>query len=258
MAAPDATPQGRADMREVLATIQTALTPGAAAPVAAAGAIAPKLEGLDGKKSIDRAPAKAGSVKAAEAELTALAATAAPHKAHDVVPGLATAPVAPLDAASAGAAKVAGPDASQATVENQLDLAHESEWLDRLAKDIARTANSEGTLRFKLHPENLGKLQVELSQGDAGASIRMTTDTESARAIIADAQPRLIAEARAQGVRIAESHVDLGGGGNNNAAQNQSGQRGNAQEDHIRKINQERAEVRTTATTSRLASERYA
>ena len=261
LTAPDAAPQGRADMREILATMQTALTPGGAtAPTAAvaAGSVAPKLEGLDGRKSADRAPAKVGSVKSAETDLTALAPATAPQKAHDMVPGLATAPVASLDAPGAGTAKAAGPDAAQAAVETQLDLAHESEWLDRLAKDIARSANSEGSLRFKLHPENLGKLQVELSQGDAGASVRMTTDTESARQIIADAQPRLIAEARAQGVRIAESHVDLSGGGNNDAAQNQSGQRGNAQDDHIRKINQERAEVKTTATTSRLASERYA
>jgi flagellar hook-length control protein FliK len=38
----------------------------------------------------------------------------------------------------------------------------------------------------------------------------MTADNDAARTILADAQPRLIAEVRAQGLRIAESHVDLG------------------------------------------------
>ena len=41
----------------------------------------------------------------------------------------------------------------------------------------------------------------------------MTVDTEAARQILSDAQPRLAAEARAQGVRIAETHVDLSGSG---------------------------------------------
>ena len=95
-------------------------------------------------------------------------------------------------------------------VEQHLDLAHEGEWLDRLARDIARSSGTEGSLRFRLNPEHLGSLHVELNQGSAGASLRLTAETEAARAIIADAQPRLVAEARAQGVRLAETHVDLG------------------------------------------------
>src|SRR5206468_492014 len=77
--------------------------------------------------------------------------------------------------------------------------------------DIAQAAGNEGTIRFRLHPQTLGHLSVELSQGDHGMSVRLTADTEQARAILADAQPRLAAEARAQGVRIAETHVDLSG-----------------------------------------------
>jgi flagellar hook-length control protein FliK len=99
------------------------------------------------------------------------------------------------------------------TVERELDLARDSEWLDRLARDIARTAEGETPMRFRLHPQTLGHLRVELSQGDHGTSVRLTVETEAARQILADAQPRLAAEARAQGVRIAETHVDLSGSG---------------------------------------------
>jgi flagellar hook-length control protein FliK len=102
-------------------------------------------------------------------------------------------------------------------VEQQLDLAADGEWLDQLAKDIAATAEGEAPLRFRLNPETLGTLKVEVSQGQAGASVRLTTDTEAARAIIADAQPRLVAEAKTQGLRIAETHVDLGTGSQSNA-----------------------------------------
>jgi flagellar hook-length control protein FliK len=96
-------------------------------------------------------------------------------------------------------------------IEHQLDLAHEGEWLDRLARDIASTAGGEGNpLRFRLNPETLGTLRVEITHDRNGAAVRLTADTEAARTIIADAQPRLVAEARAQGVRISETHVDLG------------------------------------------------
>jgi flagellar hook-length control protein FliK len=100
---------------------------------------------------------------------------------------------------------------SELLVEHQLDLAHEGEWLDQLARDIAQTAGGDKTpLRFRLNPETLGSLRVEITQDRNGTAVRLTADSEAARAIIADAQPRLIAEARAQGIRISETHVDLG------------------------------------------------
>ena len=74
-------------------------------------------------------------------------------------------------------------------------------------------ARATTPLRFRLHPQTLGHLQVELQQGDRGTAVRLTVETEAARQLLADAQPRLAAEARAQGVRIAETHVDLSGSG---------------------------------------------
>ena len=58
-------------------------------------------------------------------------------------------------AASAPAGEIIDP-----VLEQQLDLAHEGEWLDRLARDIARSAGAEGGLRFRLNPEHLGTLHV--------------------------------------------------------------------------------------------------
>lgn len=127
--------------------------------------------------------------------------------------------VAPADqlAASPPAAtqRLEGAPAQPAeqAIEHELDLAHESEWLDRLARDIARSGASDGPMRFKLHPQTLGHLKVELTQGDMGTSVRLTVETEAARAILADAQPKLVAEARAQGVRIAQTDIDLSGSG---------------------------------------------
>jgi flagellar hook-length control protein FliK len=41
----------------------------------------------------------------------------------------------------------------------------------------------------------------------------MSADTEAARAMLADAQPRLAAEAKAQGLTLRETSVDVGGSG---------------------------------------------
>jgi flagellar hook-length control protein FliK len=127
------------------------------------------------------------------------------------------------DRIAAPQAASADPAAQQPAIADRvmthhLDLARDSAWLDRLARDIASAGTTDGSMRFRLHPETLGHMHVELTQGDRGTSIRLTVDNEAARGIVADAQPRLVAEARAQGVRIAETHVDLAGGQNGQAS----------------------------------------
>lgn len=128
-------------------------------------------------------------------------------------PALAPAALLPLTASAGAPATAEGMRTADLAVERQLDLARDSEWLDRLARDIARAGASDTPLRFRLHPQTLGHLQVELQQGDRGTAVRLTVETEAARQLLTDAQPRLAAEARAQGVRIAETHVDLSGSG---------------------------------------------
>jgi flagellar hook-length control protein FliK len=115
---------------------------------------------------------------------------------------------------------IALPSQAEQSVTRHLDMLRDTQWLDNLAQDISQAAGRNGHLKFQINPEHLGSLAVEITQTAAGASIRMTTDNDNARAIIADAQPRLLAEVRAQGLRVAESHVDLGqqasNGGNAN------------------------------------------
>jgi flagellar hook-length control protein FliK len=103
-----------------------------------------------------------------------------------------------------------GPTQAEQSMTRHLDLARDNQWLDRLAHDITQAATANGHLKFQLNPEHLGSLQVEIANSAAGTSVRMTADNDAARTILVDAQPRLIAEVRAQGLRIAESHVDLG------------------------------------------------
>ncbi|MDB5688235.1 MAG: hypothetical protein JWL91_111 [Sphingomonas bacterium] len=94
-------------------------------------------------------------------------------------------------------------------IEHHLDLARDHVWLDQLAQDIARSADTNGRLRFALAPEHLGRMTVDLAAGADGTAVRLTTETEEARRIVSQAQPRLIAEAQAQGLRITETQVSL-------------------------------------------------
>ncbi|HEX4739494.1 MAG TPA: flagellar hook-length control protein FliK [Allosphingosinicella sp.] len=139
-------------------------------------------------------------------------ATAAPRLIDAQILG-SSAPAPAADMRPANADAAAAP-VQGLVIERQLDLAHQQDWIDQVARDIAGMAGGEGKiLNFRLSPEHLGNLQVEIVQSHHGAAVRFSTDSEAARTMIADAQPRLVAEARAQGVRIAEAHVDLSGSG---------------------------------------------
>lgn len=166
-------------------------------------------------------------------------------------PGLAA------EAPAAAPDHIAMPAVLEQQVERHLDLARESEWLDSLARDIVRAGEGGGALRFRLHPESLGSLAVEISQGAGGASVRLTTESEAARAIVADAQPRLMAEARAQGLRIAETHVDIGSGGHA-APEDRRGRHGAAGEILVRTSGEEAADKAAPPPTVRNLAERYA
>ncbi|MET0270204.1 MAG: flagellar hook-length control protein FliK [Sphingomonas sp.] len=132
----------------------------------------------------------------------------------------AAAPQASAPMPDAAAATTPAPAAPETAIQRHLDVAHDGAWLDRLARDIALSADRDSHMRFQLNPERLGALTVDIAGGADGASVRFTADNEAARALIADAQPRLVAEARAQGARIADAQVDVSGGGQQGAGAN--------------------------------------
>jgi flagellar hook-length control protein FliK len=177
-------------------------------------AVAPPAEARSGS-----APTAAGDEKPA-AIIPAAPPTPAPNPLVAVQAALATMGDATPDPAHAIASTndAATTPIAERVMGHQLDLARDSAWLDRLARDIAGSADSDGPMRFRLHPDTLGQMRVELSQSDRGTSVRLTVETETARSLVADAQPKLVAEARAQGVRIAETHVDLAGGSGGQAS----------------------------------------
>lgn len=169
------------------------------------------------------APVTDSAEQPAAAAAAAVATSPAP--AAPVIPAAAT--PASWNAAPVTDATAAAPAPSHVdqTVTRHLDLARDTQWLDQLARDISQSVTRQNHMKFQLNPEHLGALTVEIANSAAGTAIKLSAETDQARAIIADAQPRLIAEVRAQGVRVAESHVDLNQQGNGGSAFAQGQQR---------------------------------
>lgn len=134
----------------------------------------------------------------------------------------------PAPVLSAPSAAAAPPPAAPgaALAQQMLDMTGDSAWIDTLARDISKVTSADGTMRFRLAPETLGELRVEITQSERGALIRMQVTSEAAQQALADAQPRLAAEARAQGARIAETEISFTGG---QAEQREAGRQAQSQ-----------------------------
>lgn len=184
---------------------------------------APKAEAKAGA-SISPAPGKQAGEPAPLSRLRVAAADAVPTVDGSITeaPAASKPPATawPLNIFSQQPAGASAPGQAQPSMQNigaslaaqVLDMARGGEWIDQLARDISRAASSDGAMRFRLSPETLGELRVEITQSERGAHIRLNVTSEAAHQALADAQPKLIAEARAQGVRIAEAEISFAGG----------------------------------------------
>ncbi|MEK6638618.1 MAG: flagellar hook-length control protein FliK [Pseudomonadota bacterium] len=112
-------------------------------------------------------------------------------------------------------------DPLHVVVERQLDLSRDARWLDALARDIVAVADRPDQLSFRLLPERLGRLDIDLRTNDHGLSIKMNTTNEAAAQIVAAAQPRLLDELKGQGVRVAGAEVSSGNAQSQSQSQGQ-------------------------------------
>ena len=92
----------------------------------------------------------------------------------------------------------------------QLDLARDQLWLGQLASDIVAARGTDDRISFRLLPEKLGRLDVELTSHETGLSVKIEASTDDAAKLLASAQSRLVDELRAQGVRVSSAEVTHG------------------------------------------------
>jgi flagellar hook-length control protein FliK len=84
-------------------------------------------------------------------------------------------------------------------------------WLNDLARDIVDASTAKDRISFRMMPDRLGRLDVEIGRNNSGLSIRLTTQSEEARAIVEAAQPQLVDNIRAQGIKLFDTQVTADG-----------------------------------------------
>lgn len=161
---------------------------------------------------IPTAPAATASIAAAEPALPRFAAPrdSAPEPAPLAQPAAVAAPVV---AASA--------DTQQAP----LDM-RRHEWPGQMIERIEalRDAAPLRETRISLMPEALGRVDISIRQDGDRVHVHFATETQAARQMIAEAQPRLGEIAESRGLKLGQTSVETGGAG----AQPGSGQRHDA------------------------------
>ncbi|MCX8477663.1 MAG: flagellar hook-length control protein FliK [Sphingomonas sp.] len=113
-------------------------------------------------------------------------------------------------------ADIVRPHAVAAAAEVQqgaLDMRRQ-EWMGQMVEQIEalRDAGPARETRLSLSPEALGKVDVSIRQDGDRIHVHFATETQAARQLIADAQPRLAELAEARGVRLGQTSVDSGTG----------------------------------------------
>jgi flagellar hook-length control protein FliK len=101
----------------------------------------------------------------------------------------------------------------------QLNLAADAGWIDTLARDIAISAAGDGRLNFRLLPEKLGQLDIEMTHRDGNIDIAMQASSDGAASIIIAEQLRLVEELRQSGLKV--GNFDLSGGQNGGSTRQQ-------------------------------------
>lgn len=89
-----------------------------------------------------------------------------------------------------------------------VDLSSGSQWIDGLAREIATLSAGDGRGSFRLSPEHLGPMRVDLRPVDDGVAIHLSVEVEEAAAILSRESTHLKAEAQATGLRVADVAVE--------------------------------------------------
>jgi flagellar hook-length control protein FliK len=145
----------------------------------------------------------------------------------------------PLVQSQVGAVVQAGPSAAigapadvGATLSGQvIDMGVGGQWIDRVAREIAALAEGNGHSRFQLSPPNLGRLQIDVWQGEGGGRVQLLTETDEAATRLRQDQASLQADARLSALSLDRIVIDRAPG-SFGASQDQSSQPGTGRQHH--------------------------
>lgn len=103
-----------------------------------------------------------------------------------------------------------------------LDLSRD-DWAGKMVDRIAtlRDAAEATDTRIRLAPENLGNVDVSIRRDGDRLHVHFTAENPAARQLLAEAAPRLSELAEARGVKLGQTSVDGGTGGQQQGQPNQ-------------------------------------
>lgn len=107
---------------------------------------------------------------------------------------------------------------------DQAPLDISRDWAGKMVDRIAtlRDAAEATDTRIRLAPENLGTVDVSIRREGDRLHVHFTAENPAARQLIAEAAPRLTELAEARGVKLGQTSVDGGSGGQQQGQANQS------------------------------------
>ncbi|MCA9182510.1 MAG: flagellar hook-length control protein FliK [Planctomycetales bacterium] len=161
-------------------------------------------------------------------------------------------------------------DARPATSETQrpdaLTQAERVRLVQRVSRSFSRLGPMGGQINIRLHPPQLGSLNVQVRMEGRTMTAKLTTETSTARDVILESLPVLRSRLAEQGFQISSFHVEVadnnadaaGGNGNPQASHDQSnGREGGYQSsrdvDYRRLAAQQQLPGRYDATTDGIA-----
>ncbi|MFT3964472.1 MAG: flagellar hook-length control protein FliK [Sphingobium sp.] len=123
-----------------------------------------------------------------------------------------------------------GPSDLGATLQGQaIDMGVEGQWIDRMAQEITALAAGTGHSRFHLSPPNLGRIQIDVWQGENGGQVQLLTETEEAAHRLREGKSGLEADARLAALSLGSITIERAGtgfdGGRDQSPHQQGGQR---------------------------------
>ena len=118
---------------------------------------------------------------------------------------------APTSSGFNTALQIVSQNGQAVVADKYLDLAQGDLWLDDLAQDIVSMSNTQDKINFRLLPQHLGRMDVNMTTSSAGLTVNIHTETEAARTLLVAGQPRMIDEIRSHGIRVADTQITSGG-----------------------------------------------
>lgn len=117
-------------------------------------------------------------------------------------------PVVQSTLAAGGVATVSGPSTGAQLGEQVIDMGVSGQWIDRMAREITALAEGNGHSRFTLNPPHLGRLQVDLWQGQDMTSVRLVAETDEAARRLNEGRGALQADARMAAINLGSITVE--------------------------------------------------